>query len=32
MMNEEEHDQAKAVFGLVILTGMGLFFLATFLF
>jgi len=31
-MNEEEHDQAKAVFGLVILTGMGLFFLATFLF
>jgi hypothetical protein len=31
-MNEEEHDEAKAVFGLVIITGMGLFLLAKFLF
>jgi hypothetical protein len=31
-MNEEEHAQAKAVFGIVIMTGLSLFFLAKFLF
>jgi hypothetical protein len=31
-MNEEEHDEAKAVFGLVIIAGMVLFFLAKILF
>ena len=31
-MNEEEHDEAKAVFGLVIMAGIGLFFLAKLLF
>jgi hypothetical protein len=31
-MNEEEHDEAKAVFGLVIMAGIGLFLLAKLLF
>jgi hypothetical protein len=31
-MNEEDHDEAKAVFGLVIIAGAGLFFLAKLLF